>query len=489
MMLKPMVIVLSTALTFLLLNCSKESLTTPAISDGRIVDDGNENDKICTELYADDHSRAFGQASTFWSKNTLRVRFLGGSARVRAKVMQYASHWSQHADIKFEFVDQEPSDIRIGFDQNSGSWSYVGRTNNYISPNRTTMNFGWFTDRTSDTEFRRTTLHEFGHAIGLSHEHQHPEVDINWNREAVYTYYRRTQDWSRSEVDGNIFRKYSNSTTNYSAYDPSSIMHYYIPRSLVSGTWTSQWNTNLSETDISFIRSIYPKNEDDEDPIVESGCQCPTGGIAVACEDFEGISQSSLDQNEQWKRWSPSSSIGELQTYSWGSVLKVAYAQVGNPDVVYQPGVFHSGSYALSWDLYVGQQSTAYFNMQKQKIPGTEFGAQVFFNGDETGRVEVNNRQISFDYDQNRWLGIQLRLDFDQDLCFLLVDDVSMASWPISWTARNSTGNRQFAGLNFYAVDGDSKFWLDDFCVSKITPMAMANISVGWESLSAVTNK
>lgn len=46
----------------------------------------------------------------------LTVRFLDGTLNDRERVRQIAPEWSQHADIRFEFVEQGPSDIRIGFD-------------------------------------------------------------------------------------------------------------------------------------------------------------------------------------------------------------------------------------------------------------------------------------------------------------------------------------------------------------------------------------
>ena len=33
---------------------------------------------------------------------------------------------------------------------------------------------------------RRTVLHETGHALGFGHEHQNPNVSIQWNRQQVY---------------------------------------------------------------------------------------------------------------------------------------------------------------------------------------------------------------------------------------------------------------------------------------------------------------
>jgi len=451
-----------TLLAFFLSNCSKEDTLSGVPSEPESV---AEEAGLCTELYDDDHSRAFGTKSAFWTKNTLRVRFLGGSSYVQSKVRQHAVQWSQYANMNFEFVDSEPSDIRISFDEGSGSWSYVGRNNQYISSQRATMNFGWFTDRTSDTEFRRTTLHEFGHALGLSHEHQHPLADIDWNVEAVYAYYSRTQDWSRSDVDNNIFDKYGTGNTNYSAYDPLSIMHYYIPRSLVVGNWTARSNSTLSSTDQAFIQAMYPGGGDSEDPVLS--CTCPEELDVIACDDFEAYDQESFDEGPTWGTWAASSGSAELQTYDWGKVIKLQYAEVANPDVLYFPGSLDEGVYTMQWDMYVGSNNTAYFNVQKDKVVGSEFGVQVFFDGDASGRLTINGRETGFEYKQNTWNKIKLSLDFDSNEMSFGINDVDLVSWPLSWSATSAFGAKRFEALNFYAIDRDARFWLDEFCISQ----------------------
>ena len=455
-------------------NCTKDALESSLSPDqNRTGLDAYEMPKICTELLLEDHTRAFGHSTAFWNKNELRIRFMGGSDYVRSKVRQYAIEWSKYGHINFQFVESEPSDIRISFDSDVGSWSYVGRTNSYISPRRATMNFGWFNNRTREEEFRRTTLHEFGHALGLSHEHQHPEAAINWNREAVYQYYRRTQDWSRSDVDGNIFRKYSISSSNYSNYDPQSIMHYYIPRALVIGNWTPRSNTSLSSTDMAFIESVYPFGEG-ERPLVMDYCNCPDTLKVIACEDFEEQTQASLEVSEDWTKWSDAAGEAELQSYSWGRVLKILHNPNENPDILYQPGLLKSGIYVIRWDMYVGNGSTAYFNMQKLAKAGAEFGAQFFLDQDGGGRIEINNREVDFDYVQSRWNGMELALDFEHNVMTFSLQDEPVASWPLKWSARSPEGALQFGGLNFYAIDANAKFWLDNFCVSEISAITSA---------------
>jgi hypothetical protein len=174
------------------------------------------------------------------------------------KVIKYAKIWEEYMGLQFRFGRGEPK-ILIAFDP-GGSWSFVGTDSIYYARNgRPSMNFGWFTDSTNDTEFQRTTLHEFGHALSLVHEHQHPTGNISWKKEAVYSYYQ-SFGWDKSKVDQNIFQKYSRSQVNGSNYNTSSIMHYPILSELVSNQKdVVDWNNELSDEDKDVVAFLYPK--------------------------------------------------------------------------------------------------------------------------------------------------------------------------------------------------------------------------------------
>lgn len=188
---------------------------------------------------------------------TLKVKFLEGDSYVQERIKKYAPEWSKYANINFQFVTSGPAEIRIAF-QNSGSWSRIGTDGTLIDQDEASMNFGWFNRYTTEEEFRRTTLHEFGHALGLCHEHQHPKEGIPWNKTAVYQYYLITQGWSREQVDENVFARYETDYTQYTAYDTTSIMHYPIDDKLTLGGFHVGLNKELSASDKVFIRQLYP---------------------------------------------------------------------------------------------------------------------------------------------------------------------------------------------------------------------------------------
>ncbi len=118
---------------------------------------------------------------------TLDVYFFNGSEALRDQVLKFASEWSPHCQVFFRRVNSPNAPIRINIGP-GGHWSMVGIEARRVKPGKPTMNLE-LTDDSPEWNIRRVALHEFGHALGLKHEHQSPNRPFEWNREAVMAYY------------------------------------------------------------------------------------------------------------------------------------------------------------------------------------------------------------------------------------------------------------------------------------------------------------
>ncbi len=193
-------------------------------------------------------------------QRVLHIRFLDGDPVLHTRVQECATLWTTYANVRFVFDNAPDAVIRISFTPGA-SWSYIGTDarDPLLRADEPTMNFGWLTPTTPADELARVVLHEFGHALGLIHEHQSPSASIPWNREAVYAYFAGPPNyWSRDEVDRNIFRRYSRLETNAGSFDPDSIMLYPIPPEFTDGRLVVGWNRTLSAGDRATIAAFYP---------------------------------------------------------------------------------------------------------------------------------------------------------------------------------------------------------------------------------------
>jgi hypothetical protein len=130
-----------------------------------------------------------------------------------------------------EVSDRSEAEVRIGFMDGDGSWSYVGRGVLGIGANDRTMNFGW--DLTTDYG-HTTALHEIGHTLGLPHEHQNPFAGIIWDEPKVYEFLGGPpNNWSREQTFHNVLRKLNAAEVAGSSWDPDSIMEYEFPPGLI----------------------------------------------------------------------------------------------------------------------------------------------------------------------------------------------------------------------------------------------------------------
>lgn len=198
------------------------------------------------------------------NQSVIKVKFLGNDATnadLKFRIKRYARLWLRHVNVNFEFVPSSaPADIKIivGNEGATGNWSYCGIQCKDVAQNTPTMSIGDLSWNGTETWLRSTVIHEFGHALGMIHEHKSPNCDkTNWNKEAIISRYINQQGWTRDYVIQQIFNNDDPYYLDLSPYDRNSVMHYSFS-ALEMGTPTEIYNTELSVTDKSYMSSRYP---------------------------------------------------------------------------------------------------------------------------------------------------------------------------------------------------------------------------------------
>jgi serralysin len=190
----------------------------------------------------------------------IHVRFMEGDDSLKARVQEVAERWTgpDMAHLEFVWDDADDAEIRVAFQQGDGSWSYLGTFCKQIPSDEPTMNYGWLTPDSDDDELRRVVLHEFGHALGLIHEHQNPQGGVDWNEPAVIADLSGPpNNWDEDQIRNNVLNHYDPGEVSATDVDPNSIMMYPIPAAWTNDGFSADLNGDLSETDVEFIRREY----------------------------------------------------------------------------------------------------------------------------------------------------------------------------------------------------------------------------------------
>lgn len=189
----------------------------------------------------------------------LTVGFLDNPpADLRARILSHMNAWNGTANVRLVETTTSPQ-VRISRTAGNGYWSYIGTDILSIAADQPTMNLDSFTMNTPDSEFHRVVRHETGHTLGFPHEHTRSEIVNRIDPEKAIAYFMQTQGWSRDQVIAQVLTPLDNSALIATAQaDPSSIMCYWLPASIMKDGVAVTGGTDIDAQDAQFAGSVYP---------------------------------------------------------------------------------------------------------------------------------------------------------------------------------------------------------------------------------------
>lgn len=204
-------------------------------------------------------------------------------------------------------------------------------------------------------------------------------------------------------------------------------------------------------------------------PCAVTDCNDPA---VVFTDDASSYDLGLLPPTGPWQIWPGLTEGIIIDTLDGDNVFAIN----GSPttqDVYFDTGDLTSGHYFFSWNQYVPAGNSAYFNVQHQDPTSTMgfWAFDVFFNGEGQGELNLNDNAgtddtaYAFNYPEDEFFFVGLIIDIDNDQARLIVDEYTIASWVFSDGVTNGNAEfdlNQFSGINFYPIDADHVWYLDD---------------------------
>jgi hypothetical protein len=209
---------------------------------------------------------------------TIKVCFRSGTPKARMRTAAYASDWMNYANVVLDFGDKDnprtcqgdnSEAIKIDYVDKgpaAGYWSQVGTNSRKAAHSMNLGDMGRDALPFPEAEARRLTQHEFGHALGLLHEHQSPKggCGAEYYEQALLAY-GALLGWAPEKALGNFIPYAESTELNASEVDRKSIMHYSLPPWIFKTGQNSPCyvkpNYEISEGDRAFMARVYPKPE------------------------------------------------------------------------------------------------------------------------------------------------------------------------------------------------------------------------------------
>jgi hypothetical protein len=204
---------------------------------------------------------------------------------------------------------------------------------------------------------------------------------------------------------------------------------------------------------------------------------CVTGTTRLLYDDFQNYQYGPVShQSYYWLKWF-SSSTNDAEVAGNSSNKYLHLVRKSNATTANQPAVLwrfghrsNTGSYALKMIMWVPQNRSAYFSIQKRltyQNSNNEYGARMFLEAGGQGRVLIGGNTYAFTYSHNTWMNIQINMNLNLNRTYFYINGVLKASWPSTSYSGGANGTKAIEAIQFYPHASNSQFYVDNLCFSK----------------------
>ena len=184
-------------------------------------------------------------------------------------------------------------------------------------------------------------------------------------------------------------------------------------------------------------------------------------------EDFDSYKAGEylgIESNGVWTTWtnatgSPEDTyVTDLLSYSGENCINLQSG--GVVDVVLPLGNENSGSWTLTFKMFVEESYGAYFNLLHYfSAAASNWASQFYFNSGGNGFLTVggglNDLGTNFTYPVDTWFEVKINIDVDGDYAELYFDDTPVYNW--LWSEGSTGPSNTIAALNLYPNGMDNE--------------------------------
>lgn len=141
-----------------------------------------------------------------------------------------------------------------------------------------------------------------------------------------------------------------------------------------------------------------------------------------------------------------------------------------------------TGTYDLTWWMYIPDAKGGYFNVQHaEDVTTPSFAAEVIFNG---GNVSgsANNVDISGIYPVAAWFEVKMLFHLNDSSATLTVNGTDLITWPFATETDGTVGPNQLGCIDIFSYGGGTvmgEAYIDDLSYTDISNISVQETAIG----------